>query len=84
MSIRVMTEEQRLFFETNGYLVIPNALSPEDLNLPDRVRRKIRKLLPRTLGAPGLRNRKQFTTTFPNYRLILWNLYDALRDFRKH
>lgn len=26
-----MTDEQRLFFETNGYLVLPNALSPEDL-----------------------------------------------------
>jgi len=29
--MRVMTDEQRLFFETNGYLVIPNALSPEEL-----------------------------------------------------
>lgn len=27
----VMTDEQRLFYETNGYLVIPNALSPEEL-----------------------------------------------------
>src|SRR5882724_3863904 len=26
-----MTDEQRLFFETNGYLVILNALSPEEL-----------------------------------------------------
>lgn len=31
MAIRRMTEEQRLFFETNGYLVIPGALSPEEL-----------------------------------------------------
>jgi len=29
--MRIMTEEQRLFFETNGYLVIPDALSPEEL-----------------------------------------------------
>lgn len=26
-----MTDQQRLFFETNGYLVIPGALSPEEL-----------------------------------------------------
>jgi ectoine hydroxylase-related dioxygenase (phytanoyl-CoA dioxygenase family) len=26
-----MTDEQRLFFEANGYLVFPNALSPEEL-----------------------------------------------------
>ncbi len=26
-----MTDEQRLFFEANGYLVIPDALSPEEL-----------------------------------------------------
>src|ERR1051325_8119489 len=26
-----MTDEQRLFFEANGYLVIPGALSPEEL-----------------------------------------------------
>src|SRR5438105_11400139 len=25
------SDEQRLFFETNGYLAIPNALSPEEL-----------------------------------------------------
>lgn len=31
MSRRVMTDEQRFFFETNGYLVIPDALSPEEL-----------------------------------------------------
>lgn len=31
MPNRVMTDEQRLFFETNGYLVIPQALSPEEL-----------------------------------------------------
>jgi ectoine hydroxylase-related dioxygenase (phytanoyl-CoA dioxygenase family) len=31
MAKAVMTEEQRLQFETNGYLVIPNALSPEEL-----------------------------------------------------
>jgi ectoine hydroxylase-related dioxygenase (phytanoyl-CoA dioxygenase family) len=28
---RAMTDEQRLFFEANGYLVIPNALSPDEL-----------------------------------------------------
>jgi ectoine hydroxylase-related dioxygenase (phytanoyl-CoA dioxygenase family) len=28
---RVMTDEQRLFFEANGYLVFPNLLSPEEL-----------------------------------------------------
>ncbi len=27
----VMTDEQRLFFETNGYLVFPNLLSPQEL-----------------------------------------------------
>lgn len=27
----VMTDEQRLFFETNGYLVFPNLLSPKEL-----------------------------------------------------
>src|SRR5947209_7367481 len=27
----VMTVEQRLFYEANGYLVLPNALSPEAL-----------------------------------------------------
>jgi len=26
-----MTDEQRLFFETNGYLVVPGALSPEEM-----------------------------------------------------
>src|SRR5579871_175570 len=31
MAISAMTDEQRLFFETNGYLVIPNALTPEEL-----------------------------------------------------
>ena len=31
MSMRIMTAEQRLFYEANGYLVIPNALSPEEL-----------------------------------------------------
>ena len=29
----VMTDEQRIFLETNGYLVIPNALTPEDREL---------------------------------------------------
>lgn len=32
MPIRAMTDEQRLFFEANGYLVIPNALSPTELD----------------------------------------------------
>lgn len=31
MSSPFMTDEQRLFFETNGYLILPNALSPEEL-----------------------------------------------------
>ncbi len=31
MPVRVMTDEQRLCFEANGYLVIPNALSPVEL-----------------------------------------------------
>ncbi len=31
MGKTIMTDEQRLFFETNGYLVIPDALSPEEL-----------------------------------------------------
>src|SRR5690349_6016011 len=31
MPLRSMTEEQRLSYETNGFLVIPNALSPEEL-----------------------------------------------------
>src|SRR5579862_6057078 len=26
-----MTAEQRLFFETNGYLIIPNVLGPDEL-----------------------------------------------------
>ncbi len=31
MPPRAMTDEQRLFFETNGYLVLPNALPPDQL-----------------------------------------------------
>ena len=31
MASSAMTEAQRLFFETNGYLVLPNALPPEEL-----------------------------------------------------
>ncbi len=31
MATRAMTDEQRLFYETNGYLVIPGALSPTEL-----------------------------------------------------
>lgn len=31
MPPRVMTDEQRIFFETNGYLVFPNALPPDHL-----------------------------------------------------
>jgi phytanoyl-CoA hydroxylase len=31
MPPRAMTDEQRLSYETNGFLVIPNALSPEEL-----------------------------------------------------
>src|SRR5260221_736963 len=31
MAKSALTEEQQLFFETNGYLVIPEALSPEEL-----------------------------------------------------
>jgi|SRR5579862_287409 len=31
MPIKAMSDTQRLFFETNGYLVIPNALPPEEL-----------------------------------------------------
>src|SRR4051794_4719863 len=29
--MRAMTDEQRLFFETNGFLVIPGALAPDEL-----------------------------------------------------
>src|SRR5262249_46493255 len=31
MPPHVLTDEQRLFFETNGYLILPNALPPEEL-----------------------------------------------------
>lgn len=31
MSVKAMSDEQRLFFEANGYLVLPNALSSERL-----------------------------------------------------
>ena len=31
MPLRAMTEEQRIFFETNGYLAIPNALDATEL-----------------------------------------------------
>src|SRR5690349_12935215 len=31
MPPRAMTDEQRLFYETNGYLVLPNALPPVQL-----------------------------------------------------
>lgn len=55
MPRQALTEEQRLFFETNGYLVIPNALSPEELQRVREAADRAEALWRADPSRPGLR-----------------------------
>src|SRR5688572_12652532 len=50
-----MTEEQRMFYEANGYLVIPNALSPEALTRVRAAADRAEKLWRADTTRPGWR-----------------------------
>lgn len=55
MPLRVMTDEQRFFYETNGYLVIPEALSPEELERVRSAADRAEALWRADSSRPGLR-----------------------------
>ena len=50
-----MTDEQRMFYEANGYLVIPNALSPEELTRVRAAADRAEKLWRADTTRPGWR-----------------------------
>lgn len=55
MAPRVLTDEQRLFFETNGYLVITNALPPAHLARVRAAADRAEALWRSDLSRPGVR-----------------------------
>ncbi len=53
MAPKVMTDAQRIAFETNGFLTIPNALSPEDLAAIRAEAEQAERTWEATPGSPG-------------------------------
>jgi ectoine hydroxylase-related dioxygenase (phytanoyl-CoA dioxygenase family) len=51
-----MTDAQRLFFETNGYLVLPDALSPDELAALRAAADRAEAIWRADLSRPGIRN----------------------------
>src|SRR5687767_11386142 len=51
-----MTEEQRLFYEANGFLILPNALSPEELATVRAAADRAEALWRAENARPGMRN----------------------------
>src|SRR5437763_15735099 len=49
----MMTDEQRLFFETNGYLVIPDAVSPDELGAAQDAARRAEATWREDVSRPG-------------------------------
>ncbi|MBC7528085.1 MAG: phytanoyl-CoA dioxygenase family protein [Chthonomonadaceae bacterium] len=75
MPVRKMTDEQRLFFEANGYLVIPNALSPEELETVREVADRAEAVWRADPTRPGLRKPNQDQIQAPiEYDQVLLDL----------
>ena len=55
MAPKVMTDAQRIAFETNGFLTIPNALTPEELSAIRAEAEQAEKTWDANPGSPGFK-----------------------------
>jgi ectoine hydroxylase-related dioxygenase (phytanoyl-CoA dioxygenase family) len=77
-----MTDEQRLAFEANGYLVIPNALTPEELAAAQEAAARAEALWRADTSRPGVRNENMHQVQAPiEYDDVLLDLMEHPKTF---